>query len=203
MSISTRSRSSGSRRPLHAIDPGGATLRALFSGLAGAAALTLAHEVSRMLFARSPRLDLDGEQLVERGLKAVGLTPPSGSALYGVALAGDLATYTTYYGLASLGGPARKWVRGLLLGLGAGIDAMVALPMLGLGRPARARTLPAQALTLGCYALGGVVAGLTADALDRRDERRELGEALRAIERGGDVVVVEDVSGAVEVPLGV
>lgn len=212
MSITIRSASSGSVRPslragsrvpLLRAGSGGPLLRAVASGLAGAAALTLAHEVARKLFVRSPRLDLAGERLVERGLKSLGLAAPSGSALYGVALAGDLVTYTACYGLASLGGPARKWVRGLWLGLGAGVDAMVAAPMLGLVRPPRRPTLSTRALTVGCYALGGVVAGLTADALDRRGERRELGEALRAIERGGDVVIVEDVSGTVEVPLGV
>lgn len=194
MSISIRSLALGSGRPL---------VRALGSGFAGAAALTIAHEASRTFFARSPRMDLAGKRLVEKGLKSIGVTPPSGSALHGAALAGELVTNTAYYGLASLGGPGRKWVRGLLLGLGAGIEAIVVTPMLGLGRRPRGLTLRTKGMTLGCYTLGGLVAGLTADALERRAEQRELGKALRAIERGGDVVVVEDVSGTIEVPLGV
>ena len=63
-------------------------LRALGSGVAGAVALNVLHESARQVIPNAPRVDVIGKRAIAKPMRAAGLQPPRGRALYGTALAG-------------------------------------------------------------------------------------------------------------------
>jgi hypothetical protein len=69
----------------------------------------------------------------------------------------------------------RPVLRGLALGIAAGIGAVALTPVLGLPRRHRGITLRTQAMTVALYALGGLAAGAMASLLDRPNRARALG----------------------------
>lgn len=126
------------------------------SGLAGALAVTAAHEILRTRTSPSPRMDVLGMRALSKLASAVGLSPPKGRRLRRDALVGDLVANTAWFGLVSAGG--RPLPRGLGLGLLAGIGALVLPPILGLGRAPRGRSAWVQGETVALYLAGGLVA---------------------------------------------
>lgn len=140
--------------------------KALATGAAGAATVTLAHEVVRQLVPKAPRMDRLGMVALARILRATGVSVPRREKLRGYTLLGDLAGNALFYApLAKRG--KRPLLRGLALGLAAGLGAVVLTPMLGLPRRHRGLTLRTQAITVGLYALGGVAAAAMSSLLDR------------------------------------
>lgn len=131
----------------------------MVGGLGGAAALTVVHESVRRWRHDAPRSDVLGMQVIERGMRAASLRPPRGQALYGVAMAGDLASNAAYYSLVG-----RSYPRAVMLGLAAGLGAVLLPGPLGLERRATRRTGATIAMTIGWYLLGAVVAA----AVNRR-----------------------------------
>lgn len=130
----------------------------LVGGLAGAAALTVTHEVLRHTVPNAPRMDLLGERSLNKILKTVGVRPLRGMPLFEATMAGDLLSNAATYALVGCGpkAPVKGAVLGALLGLGA-----VFLPgPLGLGRAPSRRTHATEVMTIGLYTLGGLVAGL-------------------------------------------
>ena len=136
----------------------------VLGGAAGAATLTLAHEVLRRLDPRAPRLDKLGMIGLASLLRASGSKPPRGDRLQGYALIGDLLANTLYY--ASVGAGRRVSItRGGLIGLAAGMGAVFLTPVVGLPKRHRGRGRIGQLLTIGLYALGGLAAAAMARAL--------------------------------------
>lgn len=133
--------------------------QAFSSGLTGALVLTAVHETVRQGSAKAPRMDIYASRGIVRSMRALGQKPPSGDQLYGTAMAGDVLANTLYYSLVGLGKPERAPYRGALLGLAAGVGAVVLPPLMGLGRAPSRRTRSTQAMTVGWYLLGGLVAG--------------------------------------------
>ncbi len=138
--------------------PVGEVWKALGSGTVGAVALTALHETARRVLPNAPRADLLGERAIDRSLRAVGMRPPSGPRLHRWALAGDLLSNSLFYSLVGSQGGRKAWLRGSLLGLGAGLGAVVLPGPLGLGTRPSARTPATVAMTLGWYLAGGLVA---------------------------------------------
>ena len=146
------------------------TLRALESGFAGAAAVTLLNESARRVIPQAPRLDALGMRALARGVRATGQEPPQGERLRGAALAGDLVSNTLYYSLAGAAGGGRNtWLLGSLLGLGAGVGAAFLPPRIGLGRQP-GETSATRAMTVAWYLVGGLVAAGVFAFLERRGE---------------------------------
>lgn len=141
--------------------------RALASGFVGAAAVNLLNEAARRRSPQAPRLDQLGKRGLARLVRRAGASPPRGEGLRLAALAGDLALNTLYYSLVGAG-RGRPWLRGTLLGTGAGIGAVVLAPRLGLGRKPVARTGATRAMTVGWYLAGGLAAAAAAKALGLR-----------------------------------
>ena len=140
-------------------------LRSLGSGLAGACALTLVHEAARHTFADAPRMDVLGMRAMARSYNAVGAPTPAPNELFNRTLVGDIAGNALYYSMVGIGARRSVWLRGALLGLGAGLGA-VALPgPLGLGTDASARTRATEVMTVAWYTLGGLAAAATYDLL--------------------------------------
>lgn len=136
-----------------------AVANALGSGLAGACALTAAHQLLQKVTADAPRMDVLGERAIARGFEAVGATPPGEPTLYGLTLAGDIVSNSLFYSLVGLGSKKGAVARGAVLGLLAGVGGVVLPGPMGLGRGPSARTPATQALTVALYTLGGLTAG--------------------------------------------
>lgn len=134
------------------------TTHALLSGAAGASVLTAVHQTARRLTDEAPRMDVLGMRALSRLFRAAGQSPPPHSRLYRATLAGDLVSNTLYYSLVGVGESDGAWKRGALLGLGAGLGAVVLPPFLGLGSAPSRRTPATAAMTVAWYTLGGLAA---------------------------------------------
>ena len=135
-------------------------LRAIASGVAGAAALTAVHETARRTIPHAPRMDVIGRRGIAKSMYAMGVEPPKGQSLQATALVGDLVSNSVYYSLIGLGsdGSRATWRRGLVLGLAAGLGAAFLPPLLGLGRQPGRRGPATHLLTVAWYTIGGLVA---------------------------------------------
>jgi hypothetical protein len=142
------------------------SFRALASGAAGAMTLTALHEMTRRVVPHAPRMDVIGERALAGTIAAVGAHPPQGRVLFWQTLAGELISNTLYYGVIGAGSKARALRRGLLLGLTAGIGAVILPPRLGLGHSPGGKARLTPLLTLALYTAGGLAAGAMARLLD-------------------------------------
>jgi hypothetical protein len=98
-------------------------------------------------------------------LRALEQPVPAQDRLHNAALVGDLIANTLYYSLVGAGKGAHAQRRGALVGLAAGIGAVVLPGPLGLGRGPSRRTVATQMMTIGWYLAGGLVAGMVAESL--------------------------------------
>src|SRR3982751_4415269 len=108
------------------------SISALSGGLAGAVALTVLHEVTRRLDSQAPRMDLLGMEAASKGIKAAGGHVPPKDKLFKWALAGDIFSNTLYYSAVSGKTKKQVWRKGALLGLSAGLGAVLLPKPLGL-----------------------------------------------------------------------
>lgn len=133
------------------------------SGVAGAVALTAVHQAARAVTDNAPRMDVLGMRALVRGADAAGIEAPRTHAgLYRTTLAGDLICNSAYYSLAT------TYTRGTVMGLLAGIGAVVLPERIGLGRPPKSELLSNQVMTVAWYVLGGLAAAATARYLSQR-----------------------------------
>ncbi|PKV62589.1 hypothetical protein [Pontibacter ramchanderi] len=137
--------------------------KALVSGLAGAVSLTIAHETLRRLVPEAPRMDVLGMRAISKTMKKAGAQPPESSELRAWAMLGDIVSNSIYYSFVGSGKEA--WLRGGLLGAGAGAGAVLLPGPMGLGTDPSNRTNTTRAMTVGLYLLGGLVAAAVASAL--------------------------------------
>ncbi len=141
---------------------GNGLLRALASGFTGALAVTLINETARRIIPHAPRLDALGRRALSGTLKASGVEPPKGKDLQRASLLGDLLSNTIYYSLIGVGEATHPWLRGTLLGVGAGIGAALLPPVIGLGKQPEQKTPATELLTVGWYLAGGLAAAAVA-----------------------------------------
>ena len=133
-------------------------LHAMGGGLAGSVALTLLHETARRFVPLAPRMDVLGMRAIVKSMRKADMNPPKGNKLYWVAMAGDIISNAAYYSLAGAGKNKNVWLRGALLGAGAGLGAVLLPKPLGLGAEPSARSVPTQTMTIGWYLVGGLAA---------------------------------------------
>lgn len=131
------------------------------AGLAGAVTVTLLNEGARRVLPHAPRMDVIGERALGQSLRAAGLEPPQGEALYRWTLAADLVSNALYYSLVGVGAPGGAWPRGGALGLAAGLGAVFLPRPLGLGRQPGEQPPLTQLLTASWYLAGGLAAAAT------------------------------------------
>jgi hypothetical protein len=135
------------------------------AGLAGSAALTLAHEIAHRVAPESPRLDVLGMRAIVCGIRSAGDELPRGRTVPMLALLGDLALNSAFYGWA-VGRRPGAWLRGALAGVGAGIGAALIGPRFGLDETTGYHWGRRLAM-VGLYALGGLAAGIATRAVSR------------------------------------
>jgi hypothetical protein len=138
---------------------------AALAGIVGAVAVTAVHQVARRLTLDAPRMDVLGERALTRGARMADLPVPGRSTLHRAALAGDLVCNSAYYSLAT------SWTRGIVLGLAAGVGALVLPQRMGLGDPPRSERLSNRVMTVAWYLIGGLAAAATSRRLADSRER--------------------------------
>ena len=143
-------------------------MKGTLGGLAGACALTLLNEGARKLDKDAPKLDLLGMNAVARLVKGNNLLTQAADRIFPVALAGDLVSNSLYYSMAESADNKNTLIRGTLLGLAAGVGAVVLPKVLGLNEDATARTTKTKLLTIAWYLIGGVVAAAAINGLERK-----------------------------------
>lgn len=145
------------------------TLRMIASGVAGAAALTAAHQVVKETVPDAPRMDVLGMRGIEQLCEKMGWKTPNSKVLFGSALVGDLVSNAIYYSPvgSSKGGSALG--KGLSLGLMAGLGAVKVPELIGLGKDASAKNPRQMLMTVGLYVLGGLAAAAAATLIPSRE----------------------------------
>src|SRR3954469_22306399 len=98
-------------------------IKNIIGGLAGAVALNIVHETVKRFDHDAPRVDLVGEEALNKLLESSGARPLRGNGLFAATLAGDLLTNTLYYSLIG-GAKKRLLLRGMAHGAAAGIGAL-------------------------------------------------------------------------------
>lgn len=141
-------------------------VKSALGGLAGACALTLINESAKKLDKDAPRMDLLGMNAVARLMKGNDIITQTAGRIFPTALAGDLISNSLYYSMADTGDKKNTFIRGTLLGLGAGIGAVTLPKVLGLNDKATARTTKTKILTVTWYLIGGLVAAAAINLLD-------------------------------------
>jgi hypothetical protein len=145
-------------------------MKAMAGGLAGACVLTLVHETLRQVVPNAPRMDVLGMRSISKIMEKVGEEPPKDEEqLHTWSLVGDVISNSLYYSLVGSGKGA--WWRGALLGSAAGAGAVLLPGPLGLGEEPSNKTTKTQAMTVGYYLLGGLVAAAVGYALSVESDR--------------------------------
>lgn len=142
-------------------------LRSTLGGLAGACTLTLLNESVKKLDKDAPRMDLLGMNAVARLTKGNNILAQTAGKLFPVALAGDLVSNSLYYSMAESQDNKKTFVRGALLGLAAGLGAVVLPKTLGLNDEATTRTLKTKILTVSWYVIGGLAAAAAINLMNK------------------------------------
>jgi hypothetical protein len=148
------------------------TLSALGGGLAGAASVTLIHETVRRIVPQAPRMDLLGMNAISKGLRAAGLKTPNEKRLFTWALAGDLASNSLYYSLAGIGKEKNAWTKSALLGVAAGLGAVLLPGPMGLEKKHSNKTFTTQVMTVGLYVAGALVTTAVMKLLEKRKKEQ-------------------------------
>ena len=146
------------------------TLNNTIGGFAGAAALNIVHQTLKQFIDKAPRVDLIGEEALNKGLTTLGAKPLKGNTLFASTLAADVISNAAYYSMIGLGRKKNLLFKGAAFGLAAGVGALTLTKQLGLNDAPITRNAETKLLTVGYYLLGGIVAALTIKALTKKTE---------------------------------
>jgi hypothetical protein len=135
-------------------------IKNLISGLAGAIALNALHESLKKTNPDMPRVDLLGEDALQKTIRYFGGNVSDKETLYKSTLAGDIVGNALYYSLIGAGDQRYLWPKVAVMGLSAGIGAITLPEPMGLDADPVARNTKVKVLTVGYYLLGAVVTGL-------------------------------------------
>lgn len=134
---------------------------ALASGFAGAATVTVLNEVVRRVAPESaPRMEILGMRAAKAGFEAARVEVPPRRALMPMTFAAEAISNSAYYSLVGLARPENALAAGTLLGLAAGLGAVILPARLGLGESPSSRSPQTKLLTVAWYLAGGIVTGL-------------------------------------------
>lgn len=143
---------------------------ALAGGLAGATAVTLIHESIKAVVPRAPQMDRLGMQAIAKGFRKANQDVPNSSTLFTMALAGDLLSNAVYYSAAGIGREENIWIRSSLLGLAAGLGAVLLPEPLGLNKQYSGRTTATKLMTVGLYVAGSLVTTAVIKLLNKKKQ---------------------------------
>ena len=147
---------------------------ALAGGLAGTLTVASLHEALKRVTHDAPRMDLLNIALIRKGFKSMNKEVPKKDELERWAVGGELLCDTAYYGLAGMGGKKGVWLRGALLGLVAGVTAVVLPRPLGLPEEPSNKTSATQLMTIGLYLMGGLATSAITELVDNGQSDNKL-----------------------------
>lgn len=140
----------------------------LIAGLSGAIALNILHETLKKESNNTPRVDLLGQDALQKTLHYFGTSIDHKRDLYKATLAGDIIGNTLYYSLIGAGNPLLIWPKAVVMGLSAGIGAITLPEPMGLDPEPVAKNDSRRVLTVGYYVFGALVTGLVLKMLTKR-----------------------------------
>ena len=152
------------------------TLNALLGGVAGASVLTGIHQIIKNEnYKIAPRMDLLGMESILKIARGADVKSPSGNDLYNITLAADILSNAAYYSLAGIG-KKQTLLKGLVLGVAAGVGAVYLPGVLGLKSSHSNRTNETKLLAVAYYLVGGLVAAGVIAALktDKQFEEKKV-----------------------------
>lgn len=132
-------------------------IKNLVAGLGGALALNLLHESLKRKDSNMPRVDLVGEEALQKGLEYFGTQINDEDTLYKATLASDILSNAMYYSMIGKGGVENVFPRALAIGLAAGVGAVTLPKPMGLDDEPVTKTTKTKALTVGYYVAGALV----------------------------------------------
>lgn len=134
------------------------------AGLGGAIVLNLLHESLKNKKMDTPRIDLVGEEALQKTLGYFGTKIENKDTLYKATLAGDLISNATYYSMIG-NSTENVWRKAVSLGLVAGIGAVVVPKEIGLDEKPVAKNTQVKVLTVGYYLVGALATAAILTAL--------------------------------------
>lgn len=129
----------------------------LLAGLGGAIALNILHESLKRVNPDMPRIDLIGEEALQKTMHGFGTHISSPSNLYNATFAADLISNSLYYSAICSGKQENIWAKAIVSGLAAGIGAVVLPKPMGLNHEPVTKSIKTKALTVGYYVAGALV----------------------------------------------
>ena len=148
------------------------TMTALAGGLAGAATITLLHESVKRVVPEAPRMDRLGMQAIAKGLRKAKRKVPRQDALFTIAMVGDIVSNAVFYSAAGIGSEKNIWKRSAVLGLAAGLGAVLLPKPLGLNDKYSNRTVATQIMTVGLYVTGALVTTAVIKLLNKKKQEK-------------------------------
>jgi len=133
------------------------TIKNLLAGLGGAAALNFLHESLKHSGSDMPRIDLLGEEALQKGLNYAATEIESKDNLYAATLGADVMSNAVYYSAIGVGSPKYVWHRAVALGLSAGLGAITLPEKMGLDPEPVTKSQKTKALTIAYYLAGALV----------------------------------------------
>jgi hypothetical protein len=146
-------------------------LTSITSGVAGATALTLLHELARRRVAFAPRMDLVGMRALRRLVPSLREPAVDSQQLHRVALAGDLLANSMYYAAVPASTAGGTWTRAAVLGTAAGVGGLLLPRPMGLGAPPHSEHRRNQLMTVSWYLAGALASAAVARAMSRAEQR--------------------------------
>ena len=143
-------------------------IKNLIAGFAGAVALNILHETLKHKSKNVPRIDLLGENALQKTLGFFGESIGNKDTLYKATLAGDIVSNTIYYSMIGAGEAKYIWPKALFLGLSAGVCAVKLPEPMGLNSRPVTKSDQVKALTVGYYIFGALVTALVLKKLNKK-----------------------------------
>jgi hypothetical protein len=112
-------------------------------------------------------MDILGMRAIVKTMRKADAEPPRGNKLYWLAMAGDVISNAAYYSLTASEKSRNVWLKGTLLGLGAGLGAVTLPGPLGLGTQPSARTNTTKIMTVAWYLAGGLATAAAFQLLNK------------------------------------
>jgi len=138
----------------------------VLAGLGGAVMLTILNESLKHVNGDMPRIELVGEEAVQKTAAYFGIEVNDEKTLYGASLIGDLVSNTAYFSM--IGGEGKElWIKAASAGILAGIGAVNLPSKLGLDDEPVAKKVTTQAWTVGYYLIGALTTAVLVNVLSK------------------------------------
>ncbi|WP_316739108.1 hypothetical protein [Pedobacter aquatilis] len=140
----------------------------IIAGLAGALSLNILHESLKHLNADMPRIDLVGEEALNKVLGSFGAAISNENKLYKATLASDVISNAIYYSLIGAGSAKFITSRAIVSGLSAGLGAVNLPDKMGLNDRPVTKSAKTKVLTVAYYLTGALVTAAVLKAMNKR-----------------------------------